>query len=175
MITFTVHEPPNAPSDRLDRAESLVFVKDGFSWVAAVFGPLWMLANRLWLVLVGYLVICGAIQIIAWTLNLGPRPLSYAMMALSMIIGFEADTLRRWTMDLKGWSMVGSVNGRNSEDCERRFFDNWLPSQPYVQAKALSQSTLASGPERVPFAGRPASASSTPTSGWRSAFNFSRR
>ena len=31
LVVFTVHEPPNAPADRLERAEQLVFVKDGFS------------------------------------------------------------------------------------------------------------------------------------------------
>ena len=36
MLTFTVHEPPNPPADRVDRAESLVFIKDGFSWAAAL-------------------------------------------------------------------------------------------------------------------------------------------
>ena len=37
------------PADRLDRAERLVFVKDGFSWLAACCPPLWLLANGLWL------------------------------------------------------------------------------------------------------------------------------
>ena len=45
MLTFTVHEPPNPPADRIDRAESLVFIKDGFSWIAALFAPLWLLAT----------------------------------------------------------------------------------------------------------------------------------
>jgi Protein of unknown function (DUF2628) len=175
MITFTVHEPPDAPGDRLDRAESLVFVKDGFSWFAAAFGPFWMAANRLWLVLIGYLVLTGALQGLFWSLGWDQRPLSIVMAGLGLLVGLEADTLRRWTLQRHGWQMIGSVNGRNSEDCERRFFDNWLPTQPYVQAKSLSQSTLASGPERVPFASKPETPPATPTSGWRSAFNLRRR
>ena len=47
MLTFTVHEPPSPPPDRLERAESLVFVKDGFSWTAALFGPVWLLVHQL--------------------------------------------------------------------------------------------------------------------------------
>ena len=39
MLTFTVHEPPNPPADRIERADKLVFVKDGFSWMAALFAP----------------------------------------------------------------------------------------------------------------------------------------
>ena len=62
MQTFTVHEPPNAPADRVDRAESLLFIKDGFSWGAALFGPLWLLAHRLWWPLIGYIIAYGAIE-----------------------------------------------------------------------------------------------------------------
>ena len=54
MLTFTVHEPPNPPADRIERADKLVFVKDGFSWMAALFAPLWMLVHRLWWALLGY-------------------------------------------------------------------------------------------------------------------------
>ena len=48
MLTFTVHEPPDPPADRIDRAERLAFVRDGFSWSAALFTPVWLLAHRLW-------------------------------------------------------------------------------------------------------------------------------
>ena len=57
MLTFTVHEPPDPPADRIDRAEKLVFIKDGFSWIAAVFGPLWMIFHRLWWALLGFLLV----------------------------------------------------------------------------------------------------------------------
>ena len=56
MRTYTIHERPDPPADRVDRAESLVFVKDGFSWVAALFAPLWLLVHRLWWPLLGYIV-----------------------------------------------------------------------------------------------------------------------
>ena len=60
MLTFTVHEPPNPPADRVDRAEGLVFIKDGFSWFAALFAPLWLLVHRLWWPLLGYVLAGGA-------------------------------------------------------------------------------------------------------------------
>jgi hypothetical protein len=28
--------------------------------------------------------------------------------------------------------MLGSVTGRNAAECERRFFETWLPSQPII-------------------------------------------
>ena len=60
QIAYTVHEQPQPPADREERAERLKFVREGFSLFAFVFPPLWMLVNRLWLVLIGYLLLLGA-------------------------------------------------------------------------------------------------------------------
>ena len=61
QVAFTVHEEPQPKADRDERAERLKFVREGFSLFAFIAPPLWMLANRLWLVLIGYLVILAAI------------------------------------------------------------------------------------------------------------------
>src|SRR5688500_11268203 len=44
MSVYTIHEPPDPPADRLDRADSHVFVKEGFTWTAALFTPFWLIA-----------------------------------------------------------------------------------------------------------------------------------
>jgi hypothetical protein len=121
MLACTVHEPPDTPSDRIDRAEGLVFVKDGFSWMAALFTPIWLIVYRLWWPLLGYVVA---------SVSLG----SLATLAVHLLIGFEADTLRRWSLGRRGWRTLGTVTGRTAEECERRFFDNWLPAQPVLAA-----------------------------------------
>jgi len=137
MLTFTVHEPPNPPADRADRAERLAFVRDGFSWTAAVLAPVWLLAHRLWWAFAGYLVAEGAIEVIRQSGLLHPGWTTLAAMAMSLLIGLEASTLRRWSLDRRGWTTLGAVSGRNTEDCERRFFDMWLPTQPVLaQASA---------------------------------------
>jgi hypothetical protein len=55
-----------------------------------------------------------------------------AVLALNLLIGFEADTLRRWTLARRGWRTLGAVSGKTAAECERRFFDAWLPSQPII-------------------------------------------
>jgi hypothetical protein len=132
MLTFTVHEQPNPPADRIDRAEKVVFVKDGFSWMAALFAPLWMLVHRLWWALLGYVVLSALLQGVEMALGLDENTAGLPVFALNLLVGFEADTLRRWTLDRKGWRTLGTVSGRNIEECERRFFDGWLPSQPII-------------------------------------------
>ena len=154
MATFTVHEPPNPPADRIDRAASLLFVRDGFSLTAAVFAPLWLLANRLWWPLVGYILLCAAFEPIRWVLGANPGWVTLAVIGLHLLIGLESDTLRRWRLDRSGWRVVGSVSGRNATECERRFYDEWLPTQPVI-APAASSSTLRGmlPPGRTPVIG----------------------
>ena len=136
MLTCTVHEPPDTPADRIDRAEGLVFVKDGFSWPAALFTPIWLIAYRLWWPLLGYVAASALLAWLAGALASGWTTL--ATLALHLLIGFEADTLRRWRLGRRGWRTLGTVTGRTAAECERRFFDNWLPAQPVIAAPRAS-------------------------------------
>jgi hypothetical protein len=129
MLTFTVHEPPHPPADRLQRAESLVFVKDGFSWPAALFSPVWLLVSRLWWPFAAYVVLAGLLELIRWRTNVPSEWVTLAGFALHAVIGFEAGTLRRWSLDRRGWRTLGSVTGRRLAECERRFYEEWLPGQ----------------------------------------------
>ena len=136
MLTYTVHEPPNAPPDRVDRAESLMFIKDGFSWGAALFGPLWLLLHRLWWPLLAYLAAYGGIEALRLTAILERRWAGLCLLALNLLLAFEGDTLRRWALTRRGWRPLGSANGRNRSECERRFFEAWIPIQPIIRPTA---------------------------------------
>ena len=137
MRVYTVHEPPNPPAGLLERAERLVFVREGFSWAAALFGPLWMLAHRMWLVLIGFVVLQFALEAALAVLRASPEWMMTAYIAVQVAVGFEAAGLRRWTLSRKGWRMVGSVTGDSALDCERRFIEAWLAEQ---QAALAAQS-----------------------------------
>ncbi|MFZ1101521.1 MAG: DUF2628 domain-containing protein [Hyphomicrobiaceae bacterium] len=148
MMTFTVHEPPNPPADRIDRAAGMTFVRDGFSWSAALFTPIWMLAHRLWWPLLAYLATTGTIELIRHGVALNPGWLALATLALSLLIGLEAGTLRRWSLARRGWATLGTVSGRTQEDCERRFFDGWLSTRPQSNSAAPSDDTPTAGAGR---------------------------
>jgi hypothetical protein len=45
---------------------------------------------------------------------------------LSLLVGFEAATLRRFTLARRRWRNVGVVVGDDLEAAERRFFDAWV-------------------------------------------------
>ena len=136
MIAYTVHEPELPPADRLDRAEELRFVKDGFSWLTALFPPLGFAARQLWWAVLAY---TGVVLLVAASLNamhFNTDLISLIVLAFNLYLGFEASTIERWFLDQQGWSTVGSVTGRNLPDCERRFFENWLPAQPVINTPA---------------------------------------
>lgn len=132
MLTFTVHEPPDRNVDRLDRAEAMVFVKEGFSLAAALLTPFWMIANRLWLALLVYLGVLVLLELGIWVAGVPQQFGTWSMIALHLLVGFEGDAIRRWSLGRRGFAMVGSVSGRDGDDCERRFFDDWLKEQPYL-------------------------------------------
>lgn len=140
-LAFTVHERPDPTLDRLDRAEALVLVKDGFSWGAFLFGPLWLAGNRLWRGLAGYLALVGAASAGLDAVGASDTWITLAILAVHVALGYEADTLQRAALARRGWQQIGSVTGRSRSDCERRFFDGWLAAQPMLAAREAPAST----------------------------------
>lgn len=132
MQTYTVHEPPNAGADRIDRASDLKFVKDGFSWVTALFPPLGFAMSQLWIPLVAYLLLVGGAASALKALGVNEGWIGLLVMGLQIFLGFEHSSLQRWSLDRAGWTTLGTVTGKSLAECERRFFENWLPSQPMI-------------------------------------------
>lgn len=134
VVTYTVHEAAGPQGDRLDRADELQFVKDGFSWLTALLPPLGYAANSLWLPALAYLVF---VSVIVWALaklGISETQLSLFVIALNIYLAFELSTLKRWSLDTNGWTTLGTVSGRNLAECERRFLESWLPAQPIIQS-----------------------------------------
>ncbi len=141
MIVFTVHEPPNPPADRIDRAEKLEFVRDGFSPLAAAIPPLWLALHKLWIALLIYLLAATALSLALKTLGVDNSLIGLINFAANIVIGFEADSIKRWTLGRRGWGEVGTVAGRNRAECERRFFDGWLERQPVLRTSSARSSS----------------------------------
>ncbi|MEZ5898637.1 MAG: DUF2628 domain-containing protein [Hyphomicrobiaceae bacterium] len=133
MVTYTVHEAPNPSADRVDRADELRFVKDGFSWLTAFIPPLGLAAKGLWLPLLAYIIAMTLLGLLLHAIGTAPQWISLAIMAISLYLGFEVSSLERFMLDRAGWRMLGSVTGRNIGECERRFFETWLPDQPVIR------------------------------------------
>jgi hypothetical protein len=126
MAVYTVHEPPLRRYETTTDPDRFVFVRDGFSFWAFLFGPLWMLGHRMWLALVCYVVLMGALQIGLHQLEVPGEIASLVGFLFALLIGFEAGTLRRFTLARRRWSNVGVIVGDDREMAEQRFFDSWV-------------------------------------------------
>ena len=117
-----VMAPPdvNDPSASPETADRLVFIADRFSWFAFGFALIYLLWHRMWLVLLGYLVVATALELAASTT--GDAAPAVATFAISLLFAFEANGLRRWTLERKGWRMIAITCGADVEEAELRFF-----------------------------------------------------
>jgi hypothetical protein len=136
MAVYTVHEPPLRKRESETDPMRLAFVRDGFHFWAFVFGPLWMLRHRMWLVLIGHLVIVGGLAFGLSRLGTSPGTGVVVGVLIALLIGLEASTLRRWTLARRGWHGLGVVVADDVELAERRFFDAWTGAIVSAQENA---------------------------------------
>jgi hypothetical protein len=124
MTVFTVHEPPtrSAASD----PERFRFVRDGFYLWAFLLTPLWLLWRRLWLAFTLYIAVVAVVLAALWALGATPGMRLFVLAAISLLVGFEAASLQRWTLRRRGWNDLGVVVAGDLESAERRFFDSWV-------------------------------------------------
>jgi hypothetical protein len=124
MAVYTVHESRRRRRDTEPNLDRFVFVRDGFYFWAFLLGPLWMIWRGLWLVLFIYAIFTVALQAGLWVLGVSATVKFAVGFLIALLIGFEAATLRRWT--LRRRKNHGVVVAPNLESAERRFFDSWM-------------------------------------------------
>lgn len=123
MPVYTVHAP-TANGDDL-RADRVAFVRDGFHIWAMVAGPVWLLWHRLWLALAGWLIVAGALEVALLRLGIGRISMFLVDAVVALLMGFEAASLRRWTLSRGNWRQLDVVVADDEEAAERRFFERW--------------------------------------------------
>lgn len=125
MPTFTVHAPPRREGAAPATPERFVFVRDGFHVWAFLLAPLWLIARRLWLALVLYVVVTAAVAAGLVMLDASGEAQAIAAFVIALLVGFEASSLRRWTLTRRGWATLGFVVGEDQDSAEHRFFSQW--------------------------------------------------
>ena len=128
MRIYTVHEPPPQRSEQTGDPARFVFVRDGFSFWAFLFGPFWMLRHQMWLVLLGYAIVFVALELLLKLFGVSEGASFVAGLLLALLVGLEASTLHRFTLGRRKWTNVGVIVGDDLENAERRFFDGWVRS-----------------------------------------------
>ena len=124
--TYTIHIPADGAPRTVRGADSMRFVKDGFTWTAFVVPALWMFVHRMWLPLLGYLVIAVSLDAVVAVFDAREEYALAVALLLNSLIGLEAGQMRRWSLRRRGWQMVGVVTGPDRMECERKAFELWL-------------------------------------------------
>jgi hypothetical protein len=85
-----------------------VLVREGFSWGALLFGPLWLAVHRAWIAAV--LTIVAAVLIIV----LAKGGVAAALLTtLIVLLGLSGNDVRRWSLDHRGYLLAQVVVARS--------------------------------------------------------------
>ena len=129
MTIYSVYELPDGARDPEDRADGLVFVKDGFSWPALLVPGFWLLYHRMWLELV---VFVALFALLGWMFGPGGEGqilFGWLSVALIVLFAFEANELRCAALERRGYSEAGTAIGQGRDAAELGFFQSWLARQ----------------------------------------------
>jgi len=130
MTIYTVHirNNPERPG--------FVLVKDGFNWMAAIFGFFWALCVGAWgvaLVLFAVEMLVGAV--LKNTIQ-NAQMIGVIQFGVAVIVGFSANEIRRLFLQRAGLVESGLVVASNKADGERRYLD----AHPDITASLLENS-----------------------------------
>ena len=128
MPVYTVHAP-TASDVGIRATDRFAFVRDGFHVWAALLGPVWLAWHRLWLALIGWIVLMTVIDVGMVRLGISGAAVFLVDVLLALLLGFEAASLQRWTLSRRNWRQLDIVVADDEEAAERRFFDRWTAKQ----------------------------------------------
>jgi hypothetical protein len=103
-----VHLRPGAAS---------ILIPEKFSWGAAIFGPIWLLAHRAWIAAAISLLVIVAIGALSRGTVTAVLWLAYAW-----LLGLFAHDLWRWALEARGYALVHVVAARDAESAHARLF-----------------------------------------------------
>ena len=106
MRIWTTHEKPHAPP---------LLVREGFSWGALLFGPIWLAANRAWLASGATLLLGVSILVLAQ-----PPASSVLLLGLAVLTGLFGRDLVRWSAAHRGYAETHVVAARNEDEARLR-------------------------------------------------------
>jgi hypothetical protein len=129
MPVYTVHAPVADGTEAQRATDRFVFVRDGFYFWAFLLGPLWLIRHRLWLALLGYVMVTVGGMVALALLHAAAGTRFTVTLLIALLMGLEAASLRRWTLSRRKWRQLDIIVADDEETAERRFFDRWATKQ----------------------------------------------
>lgn len=129
MKRYVVWEPREGVEYSAEGAERLVFAREGFSWAAFLFPPLWLIFRRAWRGLLVWLVLVALVVAVRVS-GLAPGNGLWLMLLANAVIGFEAAWFRGMSLRRRGFRPIEVVLAPSQVEAERQFFSAWAPDVP---------------------------------------------
>ncbi|TVR06171.1 MAG: DUF2628 domain-containing protein [Salinarimonadaceae bacterium] len=126
MQVYTVHLPRGATPGDPAAFERAVLVRDGFSVWAFLFSVLYFASHRHWLAALGVFVALAGFAALVGALDLTPWATLGAHILASSLVGLEASSLRRWSLQRRGMPLIDVVSGAGPEEAEAKACARWL-------------------------------------------------
>lgn len=130
MAIYSIFRKAGAPRDEA------VFVKEGFSIAAVVLTFLWALWNRMWVVAAVILAVMAAVAVAGSLTAANEVVVTAVNTGLALIFGFEAQSLRAWSLRRSGFVDDGLVEAASREEAELKYFAAALPAERVVPRAA---------------------------------------
>lgn len=127
MAVYTVHIPPASPGE-IPLPERIVFLRDGFSTPAFLFGPFWLAWRRAWLLCVLWTVLLAALVLGGAALGLHGPALSALELVASLALGLEGTRLVAWSLARRGYAESVILVADGIDEAEDVFFASWRPA-----------------------------------------------
>jgi hypothetical protein len=120
---WTAHERAHA---------SPILVREGFSFGALLFGPIWLIAHGAWIPAAGAFVL--AIPLLLLT---HPPASLILLLGLAVLLGLSGRDLVRWSVTRRGFLQSTVVTGRNEYEARERL----LSARPDLVERSMVAET----------------------------------
>ncbi len=120
---YSVHLNPEAERPY----ETAEFVPEGFNIYGFLFGELWALYHRQWIL--AFVLFCINILITVLGENFGFNPVStfVLQMGIRVMVGFQGNDAIRASLARRGYIVADLVAAHTLLHAEQRFYDRYLP------------------------------------------------
>ena len=121
MTIFAAHCAPEFPQSSEVLEQARVF-RVGFVWPALVFGPLWLVARRLWRPLALWIVAAALVGAGTAHGTLDPGAAFWLYLLAALYLGVEGRALEAAALTRRGRPLVDIICAADSSGAERAFF-----------------------------------------------------
>lgn len=136
MAIYVVMEAFGKPAP--DEGREAVFVRDGFSLLAFLLAPFWLLWRRLWIEAVLVIAALFGLAALQDGFGIGASAVAGLWFLVALYVGLEGGALRAAALARRGWREWGVVRAHNRGDAEIRYVLESTRGEPAVAFGATS-------------------------------------